>query len=122
LRTSFLGVQSLEVNGKYQTATKTAVITVCILAVLWVAGCVGIYHIMRQPPEQFARVMSKIPGPVAFLVLPFETLWTRARSGTLNIGDRAPDFTLTKLDHSAQVQLSSLTTQRPVVLIFGSYT
>ena len=78
---------------------------------------------MRQPPETFARVMAKIPGPVAFLDLPFETLWTHARAGTLHIGDPAPDFTLTKLDKSATVQLSSLTAQgRPVVLIFGSYT
>ncbi len=78
---------------------------------------------MRKPPEAFARVMSKIPGPVAFLVFPFETLWTHARGGTLNVGDPAPDFTLTKLDHSQTIQLSSLTAQgKPVVLVFGSYT
>ena len=78
---------------------------------------------MRRPPERFASVMAKIPGPVPFLVFPFETLWLRARSGVLHTGDAAPDFTLTKLDKSGQVQLSSLTAQgRPVVLIFGSYT
>jgi len=78
---------------------------------------------MRQPPETFARFMAKIPGPVAFLVLPFETLWTHARAGRLEVGDAAPDFSLMKLDKSASVQLSSLTAQgRPVVLIFGSYT
>jgi hypothetical protein len=93
------------------------------MAIVWALASAAIYHVMRQPPEQFARVMSKIPGPVAFLVLPFETLWTHARAGTLNIGDRAPDFTLAKLDHSDPIQLSSLTTQgRPVVLVFGSYT
>jgi hypothetical protein len=67
--------------------------------------------------------MTKIPAPVAFLVLPFETLWTHARAGALEIGDPAPDFALTKLDKSATVQLSALTAQgKPVVLIFGSYT
>jgi hypothetical protein len=67
--------------------------------------------------------MTKIPAPVAFLVLPFETLWTHARSGALQIGDPAPDFALTKLDKTATVQLSNLTAQgKPVVLIFGSYT
>lgn len=67
--------------------------------------------------------MAKIPGPVAFAILPFETLWLRARAGTLNVGDHAPDFTLTKLDKTGQVQLSSLTAQgQPVVLVFGSYT
>jgi hypothetical protein len=95
----------------------------CVLGVLWLAGCAAIYHTMRQPPERFARVMSKIPGPVAFLVFPFETLWTHARAGSLQIGAPAPDFSLVKLDKSAQVQLSSLTAQgRPVVLVFGSYT
>ena len=98
-------------------------VTVCVLAVLWLGGCVAIYHVMRQPPEQFARVMMKVPEPVAFLVLPFETLWKHARAGTLSVGDRAPDFTLSKLDKSATVQLSSLSAQgRPAVLIFGSYT
>jgi peroxiredoxin len=47
----------------------------------------------------------------------------RARSGKLQVGDPAPDFSLMKLDKSAQVQLSAFTAQRqPVVLIFGSYT
>jgi len=67
--------------------------------------------------------MAKVPGPVAFLVLPFETLWTRARAGGLQVGDPAPDFTLMKLDKSARMQLSTLMAQRrPVVLVFGSYT
>jgi hypothetical protein len=78
---------------------------------------------MRQSPEKFGRVMAKIPGPIPFLVLPFETLWLRARAGTLQLGDHAPDFTLAKLDKSEHIQLSSLAAQgRPVVLIFGSYT
>ncbi len=67
--------------------------------------------------------MTKIPGPVPFLILPFETLWMRARAGTLQVGSPAPDFVLTKLDKIAQVQLSALTSQqKPVVLVFGSYT
>jgi hypothetical protein len=93
------------------------------LAAIWVAGCGVLYAIMSRPPEQFARFMSKLPAPVAFLVFPFETLWTRARAGTLHRGDSAPDFSLTKLDKSSTVQLSTLTAQRrPVVLVFGSYT
>jgi hypothetical protein len=102
---------------------KTVITTVALLAVLWLAGCAMLYHIMLQPPETFARFMAKLPGPVPFVLFPFETLWTRARSGTLHPGDSAPDFTLAKLDKTAQVQLSSFSTQhRPVVLIFGSYT
>lgn len=94
-----------------------------VTVVVWLLACGALYEIMRQPPETFARFMARISGPVAFLVLPFETLWTHARAGILHVGDPAPDFSLMKLDKSASVQLSSLTAQgRPVVLIFGSYT
>ena len=94
-----------------------------VIALLWVFACGALFAIMRQSPETFARVMARVPGPVAFLVLPFETLWMRARAGKLQVGDPAPDFSLTKLDKSAKVQLSALTSQgQPVVLIFGSYT
>ncbi|HXM60431.1 MAG TPA: hypothetical protein VN950_06210 [Terriglobales bacterium] len=94
-----------------------------VIALLWVFACGALFAIMRQSPETFARVMARVPGPVAFLVLPFETLWMRARAGKLQVGDPAPDFSLTKLDKSAKVQLSALTSQgQPIVLIFGSYT
>lgn len=110
-------------NGRYKFVKKVVIPTIGVLAALWVVGCVGIYHVMRQPPETFARFMARMPGPVPFLVLPFETLWTHARAGHLAIGDPAPDFSLAKLDHSEQVRLSSFTAQkRPVVLVFGSYT
>ncbi len=110
-------------NAKYKSAAKTLVAALCVIGALWLIGCASLYRVMRQPPENFARVMAKIPGPVPFLLLPFETLWMRARAGTLQVGSPAPDFTLTKLDHTAQVQLSSFAAQgRPVVLVFGSYT
>ncbi len=107
----------------WKSVWHTIVISLCVPAAVWVVATASIYVVMRQPPEQFGRVMAHIPGPVAFMVLPFETLWMRARAGTLNLGDRAPDFTLTKLDHTEQIQLSSFTAQgKPVVLVFGSYT
>jgi hypothetical protein len=110
-------------NIPYQAAKKWTVITLSVVVPLWLLACAAIYHVMRQPPEQFGHVMARIPGPVAFMVLPFETLWTQARRGALQIGDAAPDFTLTKIDKSGQIQLSALTAQKkPVVLVFGSYT
>lgn len=84
------------------------------------AGC--ILWAMRQPPETFARVMSHLPGPAAFLLFPFETAWIHARAGELRPGDPAPDFSLLTLDKTARIQLSTLTAQKPVVLVFGSYT
>lgn len=93
------------------------------IALLWLLGCGALYQIMRQPPETFGGFMAKLPGPVPFILFPFEALWMQARAGTLHVGDPAPDFSLTKLDKSSSVQLSSLTAQgQPVVLIFGSYT
>ena len=92
------------------------------LFALYAAGFVLIWWSMHQPPEKFGRVMMKMPGPVPFLLYPFETLWLRARAGHINPGDRAPDFSLVKLDKSGQVQLSALNQNQPVVLVFGSYT
>jgi hypothetical protein len=90
------------------------------LLVLWIAFVGFVTWSMHQPPEKFARVMSHMPGPVVFLLAPFETLWMQARTGHLSPGDPAPDFNLLKLDKTERVQLSSL--HQPVVLIFGSYT
>lgn len=107
----------------YRSAKRIVVRVAGVLLAVWLVACSALYGVMRRSPEQFGRVMAKIPGPIPFLVLPFETLWLRARAGTLQIGDRAPDFSLAKLDKSEHIQLSSLTAQgRPVVLIFGSYT
>jgi hypothetical protein len=93
-----------------------------VLFIIYVAFGAFIWHVMHQPPEKFARVMAKIPGPVAFLLFPFESMWVRARAGNLHVGDAAPDFSLAKADGSGQVQFSSLNKQQPAVLIFGSYT
>lgn len=93
-----------------------------VLLIVYVGFVSFVWWAMRQPPEQFGRVMAKMPAPVVFLLAPFETMWTHARAGTLKIGDQAPDFDLVKLDKSANVQLSSLTAHQPVVLVFGSYT
>src|SRR2546423_12622373 len=81
-----------------------------------------IWWAMHKPPEEFGKVMSRMPGPVPFLLFPFETLWLRARAGHLNAGDRVPDFSLLKVDKSDRIQLSALNQNQPVVLVFGSYT
>jgi hypothetical protein len=113
----------MALNTDYRSKKKVVVRIVCVLAGLWLLACCALYGVMRQSPEKFARVMARIPGPIPFLVLPFETLWLRARAGTLQIGDPAPDFTLAKLDKSESIQLSSLAAQgRPVAVVFGSYT
>jgi len=63
-----------------------------------------------------------MPGPVPFLLFPFETFWMRARAGNLEVGDAAPDFSLLKLDRLSACSFAALNKQHPVVLVFGSYT
>jgi hypothetical protein len=91
------------------------------LAVAYLLFAGYILWAMRQSPETFGRVMSRMPD-AAYLILPFETMWTHARSGRLRNGDPAPDFSLLKLDKTDKVQLSALSSRQPVVLVFGSYT
>ena len=96
-------------------------ITVTGLAGLYLAATAGLYIAMRQPPERFGAIMSKVPM-VAMAILPFRPLWMSARAGHLSVGDAAPDFALPTTDRSRTVRLSEEWRQRPVVLIFGSYT
>lgn len=96
--------------------------SVLVLVIVYVGFGALIWRSMCQTPEQFGHFMARLPGPVPFLLYPFESMWMRARAGTLGIGAAAPDFLLTTLDKTAQVQLSSLNKQGPVVLVFGSYT
>jgi hypothetical protein len=93
-----------------------------VLVVLYASFAGLVLWAMRQPPETFGRVMAHMPGPVPFLIFPFETAWLRARAGRLQPGDPAPDFSLIKQNKSGTVQLAALTSQGPVVLVFGSYT
>jgi len=94
---------------------------VCIGVGLYAAVCGLLFALMLQSPDVFARSMSHVPWP-AFVVLPFKSLWMKARSGQLSMGDVAPDFSLESADHKSHFQLSSLRGQKPVVLVFGSYT
>jgi hypothetical protein len=104
------------------SAQKILLRSLVAMVIVYLAFGAFMWRTMRRPPEDFARVMAKMPGPVVFMLFPFETFWLHARAGTLNIGDPAPDFKLQKLDHSGPVQLSALAKQQPVVLVFGSYT
>ncbi len=81
----------------------------------------GLLAVMYQPPDAFGQIMAKVPRPL-FFILPFKPLWYLARAGHVKAGDTAPDFSLETVDHKSRVQLSSLRGQKPVVLVFGSYT
>lgn len=90
-------------------------------ALVWAASSAALYAAMCQTPERFGAIMSHVP-PIAMMVLPFKPLWMSARGGDLSVGDRAPDFALPELHTNRVVKLSDEIRQKPVVLIFGSYT
>ena len=92
------------------------------LAVLYALLVAATLAAIYQPPERFGRIMSHVPDPVAFMILPFKPLWLHARAGRLRIGDPAPDFSLTTEEKRQTVTLDTFRGQRPVVLVFGSYT
>jgi hypothetical protein len=100
---------------------KVLLIVIAAVAVCWLGFVAVVYAMMRRPPEQFAAAMAKMPGP-AMLLFPFETMWSEARRGTVDVGDSAPDFRLPTLDKTSEVSLASFRGSKPVVLIFGSYT
>ena len=82
----------------------------------------GVTAAMLQPPERFGLIMTYVPAPLVWGLLPGPRIWLWARAGTLTAGDLAPDFTLSTTDRKGQETLSSHRGKRPVVLVFGSYT
>ena len=111
----------MESIPKRQMLRRVIGTVVLLLVVGYAALLFSVNRAMHRSPEEFGRFMMKMPSAI-FLVAPFETMWTRARAGHLNVGDSAPDFTLATLDKSSQVNLGSLRHDKPVVLVFGSYT
>ncbi len=77
---------------------------------------------MLQPPERFGQFMKRMPGVLVWGALPAPRMWLWARRGNLEEGQLAPDFTLGSHDRKQRVTLSSYRGDRPVVLVFGSYT
>ena len=90
-------------------------------AVVWLTASLALYVAMRQPPARFGALMARVP-PIMMGILPFRPLWMSARAGALVPGEIAPDFELPMLHGDGVVRLSALTPDKPVVLIFGSYT
>jgi hypothetical protein len=91
------------------------------LVALYAVVTAALFAMMWQQPDKFASTMKYVPWP-AFMVLPFKPLWNVARKGHLAVGDMAPDFSLESPDRKSTFQLSSMRGQKPVVLVFGSYT
>ena len=94
-----------------------------VIVALYVALFGTVMAAMLQPPEQFGVFMKHMPPVLVWAGLPAKHMWLWARKGALSEGERAPDFSLrTAKDRKQRVALSSYQGQRPVVLVFGSYT
>jgi hypothetical protein len=102
-------------------ASTIVVAVIGVVAIGWGATSIALYAAMRQTPERFGAIMSHVP-PIAMAVLPFRPLWMSARAGDLAVGDLAPDFALPLLHGDRIVKLSDEIREKPVVLVFGSYT
>lgn len=98
-------------------ALKVALVLVGIYAIFFGA----FFFAMCREPEDFSAVMARAPN-VVFLLFPFEPMWLYAREGSLRVGEPAPDFSLERHDKTATVRLSQFRGERPVILVFGSYT
>jgi hypothetical protein len=89
-----------------------------LAAVVWV--------VVSLPPTRFAAIMARLPTSekpgILFMLVPIGPLMMLARAGHLKPGDLAPDFRLPVLHSQEMVQLASFRDQKPVALIFGSYT
>jgi hypothetical protein len=94
-----------------------------VLVILYVALFSSVMAAMLQPPERFGAFMKRMPPALVWAGLPASKMWLWARKGTLSQGELAPDFNLrTAKNRNQRVALSSYQGQRPVVLVFGSYT
>lgn len=92
------------------------------LAAVYIAFGAVVLSAMLSTPERFGQFMKHVPGALVWGALPAQRMWLWARSGELAAGDLAPDFILRRQGKSGRVRLSEFRGQRPVVLIFGSYT
>jgi hypothetical protein len=102
--------------------TKWLVRTAAVLAAVYLLFGATVGALMLQGPAPFSQFMTRVPGVLVWGLLPAPRMWMWARGGTLKTGEVAPDFTLSTVDHKNQVTLSSHRGDRPVVLVFGSYT
>ncbi len=104
---------------------KRAAKIIGVAAGVYLLLTVALYFCIRTP-ERIEKLMSVVPFPV-LMPFPIMPMWNLARGGDLKVGEVAPDFSLQPRDKNQeqepqQVTLSSFQGEKPVVLIFGSYT
>ena len=76
---------------------------------------------VAPPPRPVAVKPARKGGRPGEVITP-AAKGERITADKLKVGDKAPDFTLKSVDGKQKVTLSDFRGQKPVVLIFASYT
>lgn len=81
---------------------------------------------LRKVLLGFALLVLVLAGAVVWNIGPRNLIgmarYDQRREGNLKVGDAAPDVTLVALDGKTPVALRDHVGEKPLVLIFGSYT
>ena len=78
-----------------------------IFAVLFVAAFAVLSYMAGSPKDAYGMVRYALP---------------HMHRGTLKVGDDAPDARLLALDGQTRFHIRERTADRPLVLVFGSFT
>ena len=81
--------------------------TLIAVAILLIAVCVGLSILAGSPKDAIGMVRYALP---------------HMHRGNLQVGSDAPDATLVSLDGSTRFHIRERTKERPLVLVFGSFT
>ena len=81
--------------------------TVAVLGALILAAFGGLCYLAGSPKDAYGMIRYALP---------------HMHRGTLRVGDDAPDARLIALDGTSRFHLRERTRQRPLVLVFGSFT
>ena len=71
-------------------------------------------------------LLAGVAGVIAWKIGPRNIIgmmrYDQRKEGILKVGDRAPDVALVSLDGRTPVRLSEHFGEKPLILVFGSYT
>jgi hypothetical protein len=81
--------------------------TAGVLAVLLVAAIAGLSYMAGSPKDAYGMVRYALP---------------HMHRGTLKVGSDAPDARIVALDGVSRFHIRERTGDRPLVLVFGSFT
>jgi hypothetical protein len=101
------GIIFWNLNRRSEPMTLFWKITIGAILALLVAAFVGLSFMAGSPKDAYGMVRYALP---------------HMHRGNLKVGDDAPDAKLVALDGSDHFHIRERTGQKPLVLVFGSFT